>query len=88
MTYSKKDKVEAGKIFRAFLCSDKDPSRLSEYLRDRKDVSVADKTKYEAIIRDVTSLFSELGTLAAQADAVCRDDYYLPKKSWTASIGW
>ena len=88
MTWSKTDKVEAGRIFRAFLCSDKDPSRLSEYLKERKDLSLADKTKYEAIIRDVTSLFSELGTLAAQADAVCRDDYYLPKKGWGATIGW
>lgn len=86
MTYSKNDKVEAGKIFRAFLCSDKDPSRLSEYLKERKDLSVADKAKHEAVIRDATSLFSELGTLAAQAEAVCRDDYYLPKKGWAASI--
>ena len=79
-SWGKLEKVEAGKIFRAFLCSDKLPNRLTEYLQQE------DKSKYESIIRDQLSLFSELGTLSAQAEAVCKPEFYQLQQGWMPSL--
>lgn len=68
--YPKVDKVTAVEVFKEFLASEYPLNQLSEYLKDGR------KQHLEKPLRDSYSPTSELGTLVAQAERVCEEEYF------------
>ena len=71
--------MEAAEAFKDFLVSGERPNNLTAYLKARG------MSALEKIMRDSYSLNSELGALVAQAEEVCKPDYYLEQKGWFSS---